>query len=1094
MTKDFNILVKKINAFRNRYYIYKISEGFFITLFLLLTIFTLFSVLEYFIFLNSDIRKVIFYGFILFGSLLTIQFIILPLLKLLNVIKPIDIKGSSKFIQNHFADIKDKLINIIELSEIADPTYSTDILKASIDQKIRELSIFNFKNAVQFKNLKIVFFYLLISTIVSVSLFLFNSSFYTEPVNRIVHYKTTFIKPAPFNFYLINTKLVVKKGEAYNVMLECKGDVLPQNIYINIQGSNYLMKSNSEGNFEYDIASVINDVDFYFTDLKYNSENFALKVLPTPGINKFDITVQPPAYTGLNDKTFYNVGDLQVPAGSLIDWNFTGIDIDTLYLSFADSTENGAGRDGSGNFKINKKLYKTTGYNVIIENFKTSPELALSSTIDVIPDLYPEIKVIMVQDSTQLTRFYFKGMIGDDYGFSELNFHFNIENSDSSVNIPIIKNLTDQDFYFSFDFSEFNNNTGSIAYYFKVTDNDVLNGYKSTTSDNFIYNIPDRMEIALSENEQFRDIEDMLQQSRELTNEIKDDLKNMKLKNMDSNVTDWEKSQMVNDIISKQNKLEQLYEEIKKNNEKLNNFSNSYNDKNELIKEKQQQIEELLEEVFTDELKELLEEFNKLAREFDSKKFNQLSDKMNLSYEDLQNQMDRNLEMLKRMKVEKEIQNVIDELSLIGVEQDSIQKKISENRNFDKALPEVTDHKQQIDHLQQKLLDALKINSGLSKPLNFDNFENEFSDIKESIENSIDNISEKEKRKSENGLKQTSDLIENTVFAMQQMLNSNNIEQQTENIENLMQILGNLIYLSFSQEEIIKNLNGININDPILGSLNVQQKRINDQNKIVRDSLYALAKRTPQINSTVNNELLNIEFNLEKISDQLSEGLLSDATASQQYVMTSFNNLALLLNEALENLEKQLANAQPGDSQCENPKGGGKEGMNLLKEASENIKKQLEKMIEQLKNGNSDKMNEQYGQMLMEHEMMQQMLRDIMNNGNVGSGPQKALQQIDEMLEQNRKQLLNKNINAEMISRQNLITTRLLEAEKAGMEREFEEKRERQLADDFYSNPVEFFDFKKEENFSIEMLNRNSHKLTNFYNKKFKDYINKVEN
>jgi hypothetical protein len=1094
MTKDFNILVKKISAFRNRYYFYKITEGFIITSFLLVTVFTLFSFLEYFIYLDSDIRKVIFYGFIVFGFLLTVQFIIIPLLKLFHIIKPIDIKGSSRFIQNHFADIKDKLLNIIELSEINDSKYSADLLKASIDQKIADLNIFNFKSAVQFKNLKIIILYFLVSAVISISLFLTNRSFYTEPVKRIVHYKQQFIKPAPFSFHLINNKLIVKKGEPYKLAVECKGDIMPDNVYLNIEGSNYLMRNISDKRFEYEIPSVINNIEFYFTDLHYRSESFELKILPSPGINKFDITIEPPAYTGLNDKTFNNVGDLQVPAGTHISWRFAGIDIDSLYLNFNDTAGIAAIKDDREYYTVSKSFYKTTDYNVIIENFKTDPELALSSTIDVVPDLYPEIKVVMVQDSIKMTRFFFKGIIGDDYGFTNLGFHFNIDNADSSVTIPVIKNLNDQDFYFSFDFASLKSNSGSISYYFKVTDNDVINNYKSTTSNNFVYNLPDRTEVALSENEQFKNLERMLQESRELTNEIQNDLRNMRLKNMDSNITDWEKSQMANDIISKQNRLEQLYEEIKLNNEKLNNYSDSYNPQNESIKEKQQQIEELLEEVFTDELRELLEEFNKLAQEYDSKKFNQLSNKMNLSYEDLQNQVDRNLEMLKRMKVEKEIQNVIDELTQIGIEEGNYQKEISESKNFEEILPKVSDHKDNIEYIQKKLNEALKINSELNKKINFDHFEDEFFDINKSIDHTIEKLNKRERRKSENSLKETSDLIENAVFAMQQMLNSNNIEQQTENIKNLMQILGNLIYLSFTQEDIIKSLNGISNNDPLLNTLNVQQKRIYDQNKIVRDSLYALAKRTPQINSTVNNELLSIEFNLEKTGEQLGEGHLSDATVSQQYVMTSLNNLALLLNEALENLEKQLANAKPGDCNCENPQGGGKEGMNLLKETSENIRKQLEKMIDQLKGGNPDNMSEQFGQMLMEHEMMQQMLRDIMNNGSVGSGAQKALQQVDEILEQNRQQLLNKNISSEMISRQNLITTRLLEAEKADLEREFEEKRERQLADDFYSNPVEFFEFIKEEKFSIEMLNRDTHKLTNFYNKKFKDYINKVEN
>jgi hypothetical protein len=130
----------------------------------------------------------------------------------------------------------------------------------------------------------------------------------------------------------------------------------------------------------------------------------------------------------------------------------------------------------------------------------------------------------------------------------------------------------------------------------------------------------------------------------------------------------------------------------------------------------------------------------------------------------------------------------------------------------------------------------------------------------------------------------------------------------------------------------------------------------------------------------------------------------------------------------------------------------------------------------------------------MQHEMMQQMLRDLMNNGQVGSQAQETLKKIDQMLEENRRELMNKSINAETIARQNLITTRLLEAERAETEREFEDKRESESADDFYSNPVKFFEYKEKENFTIEYLNRNSNTLNNFYNKKYKDYLNKIQN
>ncbi|MDD4426535.1 MAG: hypothetical protein PHS40_11470, partial [Mariniphaga sp.] len=265
-----------------------------------------------------------------------------------------------------------------------------------------------------------------------------------------------------------------------------------------------------------------------------------------------------------------------------------------------------------------------------------------------------------------------------------------------------------------------------------------------------------------------------------------------------------------------------------------------------------------------------------------------------------------------------------------------------------------------------------------------------------------------------------------------------------------------------------------------------------DQSQIVKDSLYALAKRTPQINSMVNNELIVMELHLEKALDHLSEGLIPNAGVSQQYVMTAANNLALLLNEALETLENQMAEGQSGDQNCEKP-GQGKPGMSMLKQQSENLKQQLQQMIEQMKSGNPQQMSQQIGQSLMQHEMMQQMLREIMNDGNVGSEARDALQKIDDMLEQNRKQLLNENVNAEMIARQNEITSRLLEAEKAELEREFEDERESKTADDFYSNPVEFFEYGKREDSTLEFFNRNSHKLNNFYNNKYKQYLNRIQ-
>lgn len=1092
MTKNFNILVHKLNSFKRKYYLYKLLKGLVLTLFFLLAVFTAFSLLEYLIYLPSKIRKVFFYGFLFFSVLIILQFIGIPILKLVHILKPIDLKSTTILIQKHFSEIKDKLLNIIELSDFDGNQYSNDIVLASIDQKINELKIFNFNDAIQFKNIRIVGIYFIVSILVSIGILLGNKNVFIDSTNRLIHYNTVFVKPAPFTFNLKNTVLQVKKGESFTINVETEGDEIPQIIYINIGGNNYLMKTSSVGVFEFEMASVINPVQFYFTDLKFNSKVYNLQLLPKPGITKFTTSIKPPYYTGIKNQIFENIGDLQVPNGTKIEWNFNGIDVDSLYLIVNDSTKITASPLNNG-FNVASKFYKSTNYNVFIQNKITKPELALTYSIEVIPDLFPEIKVNEINDSLQLTRFFFKGVIGDDYGFSNLLFHYNIDNSDSTVSIPFVRNLNDQEFYFSFDFNELKLKEGTVSYYFSVSDNDVINNYKTTTSDNFIFKYPDREEIVNNDKKQFEALQKQVEESRKLAKDIKEDLKNLQLKNMDTSVSEWEKTQMVNNIISKQNKLKQLYDQLKKDNEKLNNYDNSFNRQNEEMLEKQKQIEKLLEEVFTDELKKLMEEFNKLAEKFDSKKLNELSKDMDLSYEDLQKQLDKNLEMLRKLKIEQNLQKIINEVNKMANEEEKMAQEVIEKKNFEEVKEKEEKHQEDLTQLEKQLNDALKLNEELKKPLNFDDFDEDFDEVEKSIENSKEELSKKNKKKSGSGLKNTSEKLENLAFGMQQMLDMNTMKQNMENIENLKQILSNLIFLSFSQEEIFSDLQGINSYDPLLVQLNERQKKILDESKIVKDSLYALAMRTPQITSMVNNELLAMELNLNKANQQMQEALFANARVSQLFVVTAINNLALMLNESLEKMEEQMANAKPGNQECENPGGKGKSGMNSMKESSESIKQQLQKMIDEMKNGQGKNMSKQMGQSLMQHEMMQQMLRDLMNNGSVGSGTKQKLQQIDNMLEQNRKELMNKSINAETVKRQNLITTRLLEAEKAEMERDYENKRESESADEFYSNPIKFFEYKEKKNFTIEYLNKNAHKLNNFYINKYKQYINNIE-
>ncbi len=1089
MNTDFNILVKKLDSFRRRYYLYRFLRGTILFLFVSIVLFLFINIIEYQLYMSSVWRRIMFLTSIVFLTLLFVRYVFFTALHVIGLIKSLNYKRASHLIYGFMPEIKDKLLNVLELHENVNTVYSQDITNAAISQKINELKIFDFSKAINMKGLRNLFGYFLLSFLSVFVIHFFNSSLFIESGNRIIRYNQQFVKPSPYSFLWVNQVKGIKKGESFTLQLQCEGNDIPSVMYLNIGGNNYLMTSAGEDTFEFELVSLINPVNFYFTDLKYLSENFLLDIIPVPVINGFSTQITPPDYTNVPKMRLENIGDMKVPKGSKVKWTFEAYDTDSVMIIFNHKDTLMTNKDGRNIFIVDKLILQPAFYEILLKNEKTEYELLMNFRIDVTEDMFPEIKIAQMVDSNRMTRFYFKGNIHDDYGFSDLQFHVNIELEDSSITLPFNRYILPQEFYYSIDIQDYNVKNKTISYYFSVTDNDGVNGPKTTTSESYSFVFPDRDELTQKQSDEFNKIEELLKESQQIANELKEDLKDLQLKNLNSNISDWEKAKLAEDLMNKKDHLEQVLQQIENSYKDLNSFQNTFNEQSAELVKKQEQIQELLDDVLTDELKKLLEEFSELAKEFSDQRLNQLSKKMDLSFDDLSKQLDRNLQMLKKMKLEQNIQNIIEEVKQIQERQENAALEITEKSNFEDLQDEMISDHQNIENIEEQISNIMEENNILDKPLMFDKFEDEINDIKENIRNSLKELQQKNRRNSSGSMKNTSEKLKNLAFNMQQMLNANQMEQNQENIQNLKQILKNLLVLSFEQEDVLRNINNISVNDPVWVRLTRKQRELIIQSEVIRDSLYALAIRAPQIGNVVNNELLAIAINLDRSSELMNEGNISQALSNQQLVITATNNLALMLSEILQQIEDQMNN--PGDGEGEPQPGQGGKQMSMMKQQSENLKEQLQKMIDQMKNGNQP-MSKDMSESLMMHEMMQQMLRELMNSGSIGEGARKQLQDVDRILEQNRRDLMNKNVNPAMVRRQNEIMTRLLEAERSEMERDQDNKRESNTADDqFYSNPALFFEFDQKQNITIENLQRDNLKLNNFYQNKFKNYVEK---
>ena len=113
---DFRIIQDKLEQFIRKYYTNELLKGaiLFFAIGLLYFLFTLF--VEYILWLNTTARTLLFWLFVIIELGLLVKFIVIPLAKLLKLQKGINYEKASRIIGEHFPEVNDKLLNVLQLN------------------------------------------------------------------------------------------------------------------------------------------------------------------------------------------------------------------------------------------------------------------------------------------------------------------------------------------------------------------------------------------------------------------------------------------------------------------------------------------------------------------------------------------------------------------------------------------------------------------------------------------------------------------------------------------------------------------------------------------------------------------------------------------------------------------------------------------------------------------------------------------------------------------------------------------------------------------------------------------------------------------
>jgi len=1097
MNNNYAILIAKVNEFTQKFYLNKLLRGCIYALALLLLGYLFLFLFVYFTNPRVGTKTVLFFSFLAFSAAVISFLMVKPALSYFKLSKNLSIEEAAVLIGNHFFNVKDKLLNTLQLQALANQhPGNNQLILAGIDQKIMELSPIPFASAINLKDNKKYVKYFLIPLSVILLIGIIAPAILKEGTRSLVQYNKEILPKAPFEFVVLNKSLIVQQGDNLAVSVKLTGNELPQEVYVSDGINTYKLEKEDKSRFSYLFKNLQKNKNITFLAGGFNSHSHTIEVKPRPSVINITAKLQYPAYLNKKEETLHNAGDLLLPEGTLVTWMLKTENSNAV--NFIIQGKQHPLASTNNNFNFTKKLQENTEYQIVPKNSFINSKDSISHQIDVIKDEFPSISIVETPDSVSTKALYFSGNISDDHGFSSLKFQYNIKEngvlkSTVTKSISIKKNQQEDTFFFLWNLNEIPLKPGqALEYYFEIADNDGVNGAKKTKSAIKILEVPTQQQVAEKLNQGSTELKQKMEKTIKLASEVEKESKKLGETLLDKRQLSFDDKKQIEQLLDKQQQLEKAVEEIKSLNEK-NTIQKEENNalKDELI-EKQKKIDDLFNNVLNEKTKELLQKLQNLMDENNKDQTQNELSKMQMDNKSLKNELDRILELYKQLEFEQNLKNNTDRLNDLAKEQKELSEKSAKNdTSSDKLKEEQKKLSSEFDDIKKELEKLEEKNQQMERPNPFKNPEKETSEIKQNQKDSESKLDQNNKKDASKSQQKAAEQMEKVAQQMEQMQQESAEMESNLNITELRQLLKNLLNTSFDQEKVMLNLKGMNSNDPLY-TQNVQKQRsIKDNMKTIADSLFSLSKRVPQIETAVNEEMQKINFNIDKSLENLGERNTAMANRNQQYTMTSINNLTLMLNEALDQVQNMKKNAKGGG-------GKGKKGsMQQLQQMQKQLNNSMQKAREELQKGGNKgavpkgQMSQEFAKMAQQQQMIREALQKINQEQNKdGKNGLGNLNQMIEDMKATESELVNKKIEQETLNRQKSILTKLLDAENAQREQDEDSKREAKAAKDFPPSYKQMLEkFKKLQQSETEWLQKLPPDLNFFYKKKITEYF-----
>jgi hypothetical protein len=973
----------------------------------------------------------------------------------------------------------DRLLNQLQLIKSKGYPGSDELRHAAIERFATETANFNYSSRLSLKSTLLS--PLLISAVIAGNLVLIA----TQPDSlRISGLRLLFpdqdFSPVPeFQYTIMPGDTTIVRGDKFIVQMEYEGPAVSGHKlefrepgtsafqsagFTNVNGSLQAAIPEIRGNRQYRVRGTP-IVRAEWQD-KLISDLYTVKIIDAPELENLQLRIIPPAYTRLPEQEpERNSGDIVAYAGSKIEIRAESEKLlSSAAMVFSDSNRQ-ALIVRENRLRGEYNVSKSTGYHFkLIDTDGIENRKPIEYQVTMLEDLPPVVEIV---EPGQDVEMYSDGALnllveaGDDFGFSELNLHYQI--------LSGLEEVRDTTWYQQqiklpggsqklirinhvWDFSRLPVGFDDvIKYYVAVADNDRVHGPKSTRSSTYYVRFPsaEKMfeEFDQHQAENMDDMKDAVDESEKLKRELEEISREMKREKE----LNWERKEQLESMLEKQKQVQQKMNDIR---EEIEQAVQKLAEKQMLspeILEKYQQLQQLFQDIMTPELQQALDELQKSLENMNKNQVQNAVEKFKINQERLRENLERTYDLFKKIQLEQELDRMAKLAEKLKEEQAEISQQLQkEATGAPKDEKLATRQKAQEQDLAQleRSLESVQKNEMVQQnaQLSQDMQDARQMISQEQMAAQMQQLQQQMQKQRNQQTRQQSQQMQQNLQKLQDQIQQARDRMMQQDMEKVMAKMErtsqNLLSLSEQQEKLMKDTRSLsNLSDQFREKASGQQQIGQKMSRVVKD-IVDLSRETFHITPQLGKALGQAQANMQKSIGQLEERNQFNAARDQAQAMAA-------LNEAVMNMQQSMQQMQQSGSSS-----GFEQFMQQMQQMAGQQGQLNEESLSLMQGqGNQGSMTReqqgQMGRMAAQQRALQRAMEQMHDQSGERSDVLGRLDKIAEEMKEVADAMSQMRLDRKTIERQQRILSRMLDASKSMREKEYSRQRKAEVGKEY---------------------------------------------